>query len=29
LLDGTITVDVEAELAELNEHGLGPLRSFG
>ena len=26
---GTISVDVEAELAKLDEHGLRPLRSFG
>jgi hypothetical protein len=26
---GTIDVDVEAELAKLNEHGLRPLRAFG
>ncbi|MBM0224794.1 transposase [Micromonospora sp. ATA51] len=26
---GTIIVDVEAELAKLDEHGLRPLRGFG
>jgi hypothetical protein len=26
---GTITVDVEAELAKLDEHGLRPLRAWG
>jgi hypothetical protein len=26
---GTINVDVEAELAKPDEHGLRPLRSFG
>jgi len=26
---GSITVDVEAELAKLDEHGLRPLRAFG
>lgn len=26
---GTITVDVEAELAKLDEHGLRPLRASG
>ena len=25
---GTITVDVDAELAKLNEHGLRPLQAF-
>jgi hypothetical protein len=26
---GTITVDVEAELAKLDDRGLRPLRAFG